>query len=83
MKSLLIICLFLKFVISTREGNIIALSDEEYDVMLKKIVGEFTKPVNERNKLERKMIRKYYRWLREGKDVSIGPSGKTMYVDGK
>ena len=34
MKSLLVILLFLKFVNSTREGNIIApLSDEEYDVM--------------------------------------------------
>ena len=59
MKSLLVILSFLKFVSATREGNIIALSEEEYDVMLKKIVGEFTKPSNERNKLELKMIRKY------------------------
>ena len=83
MKSLLVILSFLKFVTARRAGNIIALSDEEYDVMLKKIVGEFTKPSNERNKFELKMIRKYYRWLREGKDISIGASGKTIYVDGK
>ena len=48
--------------------------------MLKKIVGEFTKPLDERNKLELKMKQKYSRWLREGKDISIGA---TIYVDGK
>ena len=81
--SLLVILSFLKFVTATREGNIIALSGRRIWRNVKKTVGEFTKPLNERNKLELKTIRKYYRWLREGKNISIEASGKTIYVDGK
>ena len=57
-------------------GHITALTDEQYDIMIRKVRGEFDKPLGDRNSVEKNVIRKYYRWLSQGKDIYIGPSGK-------
>ena len=51
--------------------------------MLKKVIGNFKTPVAERSTVERTINRKYYRWLKEGKVLSVGNSGKHIYIDGK
>lgn len=63
--------------------NINAISDVEYNILLKKVKGEFTTPVSERTREENKVLRKYYRWISQNKDVRVGPSGRTIYVDGR
>ena len=70
-------------VVSVRNRNINALSDEEYDIMIRKITGAYDTPVAERSSKEMRLLRKYYRWISHGKDLTVGPSGKTIYVDGK
>ena len=70
-------------VISVRNRNINALSDEEYELMIRKITGSYNIPVAERSIKETRLLRKYYRWLSEGNDLSVGLSGKTIYINGK
>ena len=69
-------------VVSVRNRNINALSDEEYDIMIRKITGAYDTPVTERSSKEMRLLRKYSRWISHGKDLTVGPSGKTIYVDG-
>ena len=47
-------------VLSVRNRNIKALSDEEYDLMIRKITGTYNIPVAERNVKETRLLRKYY-----------------------
>ena len=48
--------------------------------MIKKITGDFKKPSDERTNVEKNVIRKFYRWMTEGKQITVGASGKTIYV---
>ena len=75
--------MLLKCVLSARQSNVAALSDEEYNVMIKKITGVFNKPSHERTNLEKSVIRKFYRWIKEGKQITVGVSGTTIYINGK
>ena len=59
------------------------LTDEEYNIMLRKIMGQSSIPVIEKTKVDRKVERKYYRWLKQGRSLTVGPSLKTIYIDGK
>ena len=68
---LLFSCFTFSFV---RDRDTNALSDQEYDIMIRKIIGSSNKPVADRTKDETVVIRKYYRWVRQGHDVSVGPS---------
>ena len=77
---LLMILFCANFLYATR--NINAISNNEYEILLKKINGEFNIPVKERIAEMNLIIRKYYRWLDQGKDVRVGPSGRTIYVEG-
>ena len=70
-------------VLLVRNRDIKALSDHEYDIMIRKILGSFDTPVTDRTKVEIVVIRKYYRWIRQGHDLTIGASGRTIYLDGK
>ena len=67
---------------ATRERNIVALTEEEYDIMVRKIAGQYNKGMADRTLIEKSTIRKYYRWLKQGKHVYLGPSGKTIYIRG-
>ena len=51
--------------------------------MLRKITGRYDTPVAERSSADNRLLRKYYRWIKQGKDISVGPSCKTVYIDGK
>ena len=82
MRSLFFLLLFVNYVVSVKQGNVISLTDERYDIILK-ISGKFSKPSSERNNVVNSVIRKYYRWIKDGKEITVGPSGKTIYVDGK
>ena len=70
-------------VVCSRDETLCVLTDEEYDILLRKITGSFDKPVNERTKTENSFLRKFYRWKNEGKDLFVGSSGKSIYVNGK
>ena len=70
-------------VLSVSNRNLKALSDEEYDLMIRKITGRYNIPVAERSVKETRLLRKYYRWICLGNDLSVGPSGKTIYINGK
>ena len=84
MKLMLFLILFqLESIKPASNGHITALTDEQYDIMIRKVRGEFDKPLGDRNSVEKNVIRKYYRWLSQGKDIYIGPSGKTIYINGK
>lgn len=83
LKFLVLIVLSHSFVTCTRKENVLALRDDEYEVMLKKVLGNFQTPVAERSLIERTINRKYYRWIKEGKELSVGNSGKHIYIDGK
>jgi len=82
MKTIIILHL-LTLCLCARERTKNALSDEEYDIMIKRIQGCFSTPVNERTNLEKATLRKFYRWKNEGREIVIGASGKSIYVDGK
>ena len=72
---------FVIVVIGARNRDFNALSDEEYDLLLRKITGRYDTPViAERSSAD---IRKDYRWINQGKDISVSPSCKTVYIDGK
>ena len=82
--KIIVSCFFLlKCVLSARQSNVAALSDEEYNVMIKKITGVFNKPSHERTNLEKSVIRKFYRWIKEGKQttVGIGVTGTTINAE--
>ena len=66
-----------------RERDISALSDEEYEILLRKILGRYNTPVIERTMIEKKVLRKYYRLVKGGKELHVGPSGKSIYIDGR
>ena len=51
--------------------------------MIQKVTGSYNVPVADRSTEENRLIRKYYRWISQGKDLSVGSSGKTIYIDGK
>ena len=70
-------------VTGTRHRDPSALSDEEYDILLRRITGRYDTPVAERRKEDIRALRKYYRWVKQGKEVSVGPSCNTIYIDGK
>ena len=72
--------MLLKCVLSARQSNVVALSDEEYNIMIKKIMRDFKKPSDERTNVETNVIRKFYRWITEGKEITVGASWKTIYV---
>ena len=48
-----------------RERDISALSEEEYEIMLRKILGRFNTLVRERTLVEKNVLRKYYRQEKE------------------
>ena len=76
--------LFSSFPVScVRNRDINALSDQEYDIMVRKILGSFDKPVTDRTNLDTVVIRKYYRWMRQGHDVTVGAGGRTMSFKAK
>ena len=66
-----------------RNRGLKALSDFEYDIIIRKIIGTYNTAVSERSKEEKVVLRKYYRWIENGCDVRVGSSGKTIYVDDK
>ena len=65
-----------------KERDISALSEEEYAILIQKILGKFTTPVAERALIEKSVLRKYYR-LVKAKDIHVGPSGKSIYINGR
>ena len=81
--TLLVFNLLLRYVISSKLGGVSALSDIEYEIMLKKVTGLLDSRSDERSVIEKSTIRKFYRWIKSGKTITIGPSGKTLYIDGK
>ena len=66
-----------------KERDISSLSEEEYDILIRKILGRFNTPVSERTLVEKKILRKYNRLVKGEKELRVGPSGKSIYVDGK
>ena len=68
---------------ATRQRKVTALNDEEYDIILRKLTDSFMIPLRDRTKVERSAIRKYYRWMKSGMEITVGPSGKTLYLEGK
>ena len=84
MQVIAILLLFSSFSVScVRNRDVTALSDVDYDLMIRKILGSFDTPVAERTKKEAAVIRKYYRWIDVGHEVTVGRSGRTIYVNGK
>lgn len=81
--KILIILHLLSLCFSVRERAFSALSDEEYKIMIEKIQGRFSKPVNKRTKLEVGTLRKLYRWKNDGREIVVGASGASIYIDGK
>ena len=49
-----------------RERDISALSEEEYEILLRKILGRFNTPVLKRTLVKEKVLRKYYRLTKGG-----------------
>ena len=79
-----VVCnVFFLYVLCAREQSYSALTEEEYEIMVWKIRGVFNTPVNERDSIEKSVLRKYYRWRKEGRAIIIGASEKTIYVDGR
>ena len=59
-----LLCVLIQFelvVTARKERNVVALEDEEYDIMIRRISGHFGKPLGEHTLLEKNNIRKYYR----------------------
>ena len=81
-KSLILSCV-LMLVIATRNRDYNALSDAEHDIHIRKITGSYGTAVTERSSIDVRILPKYYRWIKQGKDISVGPSCKTIYIDGK
>ena len=71
------------YIYCTRENTVSSLTDEEYNILLNKIINNFDTPVAERSTTEKAVLRKYYRWIKAGKQITIGASFKNIYVDGK
>ena len=66
-----------------RERDISALSEEEYAILLRKLLGRFNTPVRERTSVEKNVLRKYYRLVKGRRELHVGSSGKSIYIDGK
>ena len=66
-----------------RERDISALSEEEYTILLRKLLGRFNTPVRERTLVEKNVLRKYYRLVKGGRELHVGSSGKSIYIYGK
>ena len=75
--------LTITFASKTRNRGIKALTDYEYDVIVKKVTGTYDTKVSERTREEKVVLRKYYRWIEKGMEVTVGPSGRTIYVNNK
>ena len=63
-----------------RERDISALSEEEYAILLRKLLGRFNTPVRERTLVEKNVLRKYYRFVKGGRELHVGSSGKSLYI---
>ena len=59
-----------------------ALDDEEYELLLRWLRGEFDTQCNNRTTKEKTALRKFYRWMKEH-ELKVGVSGRTVYIDGK
>ena len=81
--TLLVLNCLHHYVASTKLGGVSALADNEYEIMLKKVTGQLDSRSDERSVIEKSTIRKFYRWIKGGKTITIGASGKTLYIDGK
>ena len=79
----LIVVLFPLIVIATRNRGIKALTDYEYDIIIRQVIGTYDTKVSERTKEEKVVLRKYYRWVENGMAITVGASGKTIYVNNK
>lgn len=67
----------------SRELSLSPLSDEEYAILLNKLLGRFDTAVTDRSTLEKAVLRKFYRWIKAGRELTVGSSGTNIYVDGK
>ena len=79
----LVLCTVLVYVTYARPCNVGALSAAEYEIVLRKIMGCYDTPVAERTCVDNRALRKFYRWIKDERHISVGPSGKTIYIDGK
>ena len=68
---------------TANQREIRPIEEQEYDILLRKILGQFDTPVSSISKKKQFIIQKYYRWVRNGRDIRVGSSGKTIYIDGK
>ena len=70
---LLLLVAFLKISLSdsAREKTVLPLTDEGYNIMFRKIMGQSSIPVIEKTKVDRKVERKYYRWLKQGRSLTV------------
>ena len=66
-----------------KRKDVLNLDNDEYNIMLNEIKGNFNVPVSERTKVERTTCRINYRWMKEGKTLTIGNTGQSIYIDGK
>ena len=57
----LLLCYFVIVVIGVRNRDFNPLSDDEYDLLLRKVTGRYDTPVAERSSADNRLLRKYYR----------------------
>ena len=83
MKFVVIFLSLLWLTKGSREHWLCSLSDEEYNILLNKVLNRFDTAVVDRSTVEKAVLRKYYRWVKAGRQLPVGPSGKNIYIDGK
>ena len=83
MIALMVVLIAFNAIDFSNNKNVLALDNNEYNIMLKEIKGNFNVPVSERTKVERTTCRNNYRWMKEGKTLTIGNTGLSIYIDGK
>ena len=69
----IVLIVSIRFVCSSRNQALSSLTDEEYEILLRKILGIFDAPVSDRTTVGKSILRKYCRWKKEGRELHIGP----------
>ena len=59
------------------------IEDDEYELLINWLKDENQLSMAARTRKDKNSIRKFYRWLKSGKDLRVGPSGKVVYIDGR
>lgn len=70
MKTVVMLVVFLAYfggASAVNERTVKALTEEEYDILVRIITNCFETPVVDRTALQKPVIRKYQRWIKQGK----------------